>query len=113
MSPRDGRGGPVTLGRAHPLLRHVDRVRGPRGGLRPYGPRPARRDGHVRRRLVVPAGRTGDGSIGRLRRLGDFLPGGAVVPAPLPIRPDRDPAELLAVFVVDTNETELTIPLGN
>ena len=27
---RDGRGGLVTLGRAHPLLRHVDRVRTPR-----------------------------------------------------------------------------------
>jgi hypothetical protein len=50
---RDGRGGPVTLGRAHPLLRHVDRVRGPHGELRPYGPRPARRDGHVRRRLAA------------------------------------------------------------
>jgi hypothetical protein len=35
------------------LLRHVDRVRGPHGELRPHGPRPARRDGHVRRRLVT------------------------------------------------------------
>ncbi len=26
---------------------------------------------------------------------------------------DTEPAKLLAVFVVDTNETELTIPLGN
>jgi hypothetical protein len=25
----------------------------------------------------------------------------------------RKPAKLLAVFVVDTNETELTTPLGN
>ena len=43
---RDGRGGPVTLGRAHPLLRHVDRVRGPHGELCPYGPRRAQRDRH-------------------------------------------------------------------
>jgi len=50
---RDGRGGPVTLGRAHPLLRHLDRVRGPHGELRQYRPRPARRDGHVRRRLAA------------------------------------------------------------
>src|SRR5882724_10706202 len=49
---RDSRGDPVTLGRAHPLLRHVDRVRGPHGALSPYGPCPARRDGRVRRRLV-------------------------------------------------------------
>jgi quercetin dioxygenase-like cupin family protein len=26
---------------------------------------------------------------------------------------DTEPAKLLAVFVADTNETELTIPLGN
>ena len=26
---------------------------------------------------------------------------------------DTEPAKLLAVFVVDTNETELTTPLGN
>jgi quercetin dioxygenase-like cupin family protein len=26
---------------------------------------------------------------------------------------ERQPAKLLAVFVVDTNETELTIPFGN
>jgi quercetin dioxygenase-like cupin family protein len=26
---------------------------------------------------------------------------------------DTEPAQLLAVFVVDTNETELTTPLGN
>jgi quercetin dioxygenase-like cupin family protein len=26
---------------------------------------------------------------------------------------ETEPAKLLAVFVVDTNETELTIPLGN
>src|SRR5262249_60123079 len=38
----------------HPLLRHVDRVRGPCRELCPYGPRPARRDGHVRGRLVKP-----------------------------------------------------------
>src|SRR5690606_22710127 len=48
---RDGRGGPVTLGRAHSLLRHVDRVRGPDGDLRPYGSGAARRDGHVCRGL--------------------------------------------------------------
>jgi nitroreductase len=66
-SSRDGRGGPVTSGRADPLLRHVDRARGPQGELHPYGPRPARRDGHVRRRLVVcfPAGE--DHSAGRSR----------------------------------------------
>jgi hypothetical protein len=28
-------------------------------------------------------------------------------------RPLSQPAKLLAVFVVDTNETELTIPFGN
>ncbi|MDH6231740.1 nitroreductase [Mesorhizobium soli] len=50
---RDCRGGPVALGPAHPLLRHVDRVRGPHGELRPYGPRPAPGDGHVRRRLAA------------------------------------------------------------
>src|SRR3954471_21431012 len=38
---------------------------------------------------LIPAGRTDDGSIGRLGRFGGFLPGGAAVPAPLPIRPDR------------------------
>src|SRR3954471_19425302 len=43
---------------------------------------------------VIPAGRTGDGSIGRLRRCGGIVFGGAAVPAPLPIRPDRDPPEL-------------------
>ena len=55
---RDGHGGPFTTGRAHPLLRHVDRARGPQGGRPSYGPRPARRDGDVRRRLVArhPAG---------------------------------------------------------
>src|ERR1700745_3413034 len=51
--PRDSRGDPVTLGRARALLRHVDRVRGPHGELRPNRPPPARRDGHVRRRLVA------------------------------------------------------------
>ena len=35
------------------LLRHVDRVRGPHGDFRPYGPCPPRRDSHVRRRLVT------------------------------------------------------------
>ena len=56
---RDGRGGLVTPGRAHPLLRHVDPVRGPHGDLRPYRPRPARRDGEIRRqpetRFPAPA----------------------------------------------------------
>ena len=32
---QDRRGGPVTPGRAHPLLRHVDRVRGRHGGFTP------------------------------------------------------------------------------
>jgi nitroreductase len=39
--PRDSRGGPVTPGRGHPFLRHVDRVRGPHGELHPDRPRPA------------------------------------------------------------------------
>jgi hypothetical protein len=30
-----------------------------------------------------------------------------------PGRSETKPAKLLAVFVVDTKETELTIPLGN
>ena len=47
--PQDRCGDSVTPGRAHPLLWHVDRVRGRHGGLRPYGPGAARRDGHVRR----------------------------------------------------------------
>ena len=42
----------VTPGRADPLLRHVDRLRGPRSELRAYGPGAASRDGHVRRRLA-------------------------------------------------------------
>lgn len=46
-------------GRAHPLLRHVDRLRGPHGQLRPDRPRPARRDGYVPRRLVTCDQRTG------------------------------------------------------
>lgn len=46
---QDRRGDPVAAGRAHPLLWHVDRVRGRHSGLRPYGPGAARRDGHVRR----------------------------------------------------------------
>jgi hypothetical protein len=43
---------------------------------------------------MIPVLRTGDGSIGRLRRSSGILPGGAAVPAPLSIRTDRDPAEL-------------------
>src|SRR3954454_11491831 len=43
---------------------------------------------------VILAGRTGDGSIGRLRRSGGIVFGDAAVPAPLSIRTDRDPAEL-------------------
>jgi transposase len=43
---------------------------------------------------LIPAGRTGDGSPERLRRFGGILLGDAAVPAPLPIRADRDPAEL-------------------
>jgi len=35
---------------------------------------------------LIPAGRTGDGSIGRLRRSGGIVLGDAVIPAPLPIR---------------------------
>ena len=37
---RDSRGGSVTSGWAHPLLRHVDPVRGPRGELHPSGRAP-------------------------------------------------------------------------
>ena len=44
--------------------------------------------------VLIPAGRTGDGSIGRLRRFGGILLGDAAVPAPLSIRTDRDAAEL-------------------
>jgi hypothetical protein len=44
--------------------------------------------------LLILAGRTGDGSIGRLRRSGGILPGEAAVPSPLPIRKDRDAADL-------------------
>src|SRR3954454_4743283 len=46
------------------------------------------------RALLIPAGRTGDGSIGRLRRSGGIVFGDAAVPAPLSIRTDRAPAEL-------------------
>ena len=49
---QDRRGRLVTPGRAHALLRHVDRLRGRHGGLHPYGPGADRRDGHVRRRSV-------------------------------------------------------------
>ncbi len=43
---QDRRGDRVTPGRAHAVLRHVDRVRGRHGGLHPYRPGAARRDGH-------------------------------------------------------------------
>jgi transposase len=43
---------------------------------------------------LIPAKRTGDGSIERLGRSGGIRPGDAAVPAPLPIRPDRDATEL-------------------
>jgi putative transposase len=43
---------------------------------------------------LIPTGRTGDGSIGRLRRCGGIVLGDAAVPAPLSIRTDRDAAEL-------------------
>jgi transposase len=43
---------------------------------------------------LIPAGRNGDGSIGRLRRCGGIVLGDAAVPAPLPIRTDHDAAEL-------------------
>ena len=46
---QDGREGAVAPEGAHPLLRHVDRVRGRDGRSTPYGPGAARRDGHVRR----------------------------------------------------------------
>jgi hypothetical protein len=44
-------GGPFTPRRADPLLRHVDRPRGPQGERPSHGPRPARGDVDVRRRL--------------------------------------------------------------
>src|SRR5215510_12656199 len=47
--PQDRCADRVTPGRAHPLLWHVDRVRGRYSELRPYGPGAARRDDHVRR----------------------------------------------------------------
>src|SRR5262249_30535090 len=50
---QDRRGDRVTPGGTHPLLRHVDRVRGLHGALHPYGPRAARRDGHVCPGLVL------------------------------------------------------------
>jgi transposase len=43
---------------------------------------------------LIPAFRTGDGPIGRLRRFSGILLGDAAMPAPLPIRGDRDAAEL-------------------
>src|SRR6187431_2554941 len=43
---------------------------------------------------MIPAGRNGDGSIGRLRRCGGIVLGDAAVPAPLPIRTAHDAAEL-------------------
>jgi nitroreductase len=46
--PHDCRGGPVTAGRGHSLLRHVEGVRRRQGGLHPHGPVDARRDSHVR-----------------------------------------------------------------
>jgi len=58
---RDSRGGSATPGRAHPFLRHVDRLRRFHGELHTYGPRSTRRDGHVSRRLVFHAGRTRPG----------------------------------------------------
>src|SRR5215467_14445195 len=45
---QDGREGAVAPEGTHPLLRHVDRVRGRDGRSPPYGPGAARRDGHVR-----------------------------------------------------------------
>src|SRR3954452_6532063 len=47
-----------------------------------------------RHRSIVPAGRTGDGSIGRLGRSGGIVSGDAATPAPSPVRTDRDPAGL-------------------
>ena len=61
----------VTPGRAHPLLRHVDRLRGRRGGLRPHGPGAASRDGHVRRRFrsgVCQRGQARSAQQPRVRR---------------------------------------------
>src|SRR5215467_14604755 len=45
---QDGREGAVAPEGTHPLLRHVDRVRGRDGRSPPYEPGAARRDGHVR-----------------------------------------------------------------
>src|SRR5262249_56092363 len=45
--PHDRCGGRVTPGRTHPLLWHVDRVRGRYSELRPYAPGSARRDAHL------------------------------------------------------------------
>src|SRR3954453_23193860 len=53
-----------------------------------------KRGGTGTKPCVIPAGRTGDGSIRRLRRSGGILFGDAALPAPLPIRTDHDPAEL-------------------
>src|SRR6478672_3989823 len=52
------------------------------------------RSTEMRKVMVIPAGRNGDGSIGRLRRCGGIVLGDAAVPAPLPIRTDHDAAEL-------------------
>jgi transposase len=43
---------------------------------------------------LIPASRNGDGSIGGLGCSGGNLLGAAAMPTPLPIRTDRDPAEL-------------------
>src|SRR5262245_6318404 len=50
---QDRRGDRFPPGGTHPLLWHVDRVRGRHGALRPYGPGAARRDGHVRPGLAL------------------------------------------------------------
>src|SRR3954447_16341557 len=59
-------------------------------------PRGSRRDdaSAIRPVGIIPAGRTGDGSIRRLRRSGGIVFGDAAMPAPLPIRTDHDPAGL-------------------
>ena len=62
--PQDRRGGPVTSGRARPLLRHVDRVRGRHSGITPVraGRRSTRRS---RSSMVTDAAVLGR-SLGRL-----------------------------------------------
>src|SRR3954452_17699743 len=42
-------------------------------------------------RSIVPAGRTGDGSMGRLGRFGGIVFGDPPTPAPSRVRTDRDP----------------------